>query len=200
MKVMRLEIEQQRAQIDIDIQNARLHVNMPKQRMEINQERPEMTVNYENPDVELDMDAFKANIGLKNYDQLTAEAAANAKATAQQGVKEIVSRSNYIGDVTIPGNKVAAAAKDKMLEVKAPQMGRSPVPPGIDMYGKPGTVEIEFSDYELSIDWVGENKPEIYVEPPSSVDVELSTQPDVKISVQEVYIPASSGRNLNTEV
>lgn len=201
MKLMRLEIEQQRAQLNIDIQQAQLRVEMPERRMEISQTRPEMTTHFEQPDVELNMDALKENTGLQNYDVLTAQAAAAAHAKAQQGIRAIVSQSEYLGDVTTPGNKVAALMKDQMLEFKDPDMGHSPVPPGaVEMKGKPGSLEIEWSDFELTIDWVGENKPEVYLEPPSSVDVEISTRPEVKISVSEVYIPTASGRNLNTEV
>lgn len=201
MKVMRLSIEQHRAQINIEIQRAQLHVERPDRYMEIIHERPEMTVSLENAEVELDMDELKANIGLKTYGQLTAQAAADARAHANREIKEIVRTSKYIGDVTIHDNKVAKVAKDKMLEYHDPHMGRSPVPPGaVEMDGKPGTIEINWSSYELSIDWVGEYMPEVYVKPTGSVNVEISTQPSVKISVSEVYIPALSGRNVNTEV
>jgi hypothetical protein len=198
---MKINIEQQMAQIDIDIQQAKLHLEMPNRRMEINQKRPEMTVYREAPEVELDMSELKANTGRKTYDQLITEAAQNAKTEARQVVKDIVNESKYVGDVTIHGNKVAAAAKDKMLETPAPAMGHNPVPPGaVDMDGNPGKLEIEWSGYELSIDWTGECMPEVTVEPPCSVDVEISRPPSVRISVTEVYIPASSGRNVNTEV
>ena len=200
MKLVRLDIEQQRAQLDIDIVQARLHVEMPDRRMQIEQKPPEMTATSENPEVTLDMDSFKANIGLKTYEQLTAMAAVNAQSDATQGIKDIVNQAKSIGDVTSRGNEVGRWMKNQMLEAQDPEMGHSPVPPGaLKMYGKPGMHEIEFSDYELSIDWVGANTPEIYVEPPSSVNVELSTQPELNITVSEVEIPASSGRHLNTE-
>ena len=86
MRVLRVNIEQQMAQIDIHIQQARLHMEMPDRRMEIVSRRPEMKAYQEKPDVELDMDEFKANIGLKTYDQLTAEAATgSARVKALQG-------------------------------------------------------------------------------------------------------------------
>ncbi len=200
MKVMRVEIEQQRAQIKIETQQAQLRVEMPDRRMEITQTRPEMTVHRNNPEIELDMDDFKANIGLKTYDQLIAEAAASARIEARQGTQEIVRTSKYIGDVTIHSNKVAEVSSDQMLEFSDPDMGHNPIPPGaVEMAGKPGTLEIEWSGFEVSIDWVGDSMPEIYVEPPCSVNVEISTQPFIKISASEVYIPASSGRNVNTK-
>jgi hypothetical protein len=200
MRVMRINIEQQRAQIDIDIQNARLQLKMPDRRMEIRHIQPEMAVASEAPEVRLDMDELKANTGLKNNDQLLAEAVQKAKAEARQGVRDIVNLSDFLGDVTVQGNKVAMAAKDQMLAYQNPDMGRSPVPPGVEMDGKPGKLEIEWTDHDLSIDWTGDYMPEFYVEPPCSVNVEISRPPSVKISVEEVYIPASSGRNVNTEV
>ena len=201
MRVMRINIEQQLAQIDIKTQQAQLRVEMPDRRMEISQQRPVMTTRRGKSEVKLDMDELKSNTGRKPFDQLMAESAQSAKAEARQGVSDIVNQSKFIGDVTINGNKVAMAAKDKMLRYIEPDMGRSPGPPAaVKMEGKPGKLEIEWSDYELSIDWIGECTPEVYVEPPCSVDVEISREPSVKISVTELDIPASSGRNINTEV
>jgi hypothetical protein len=104
-----------------------------------------------------------------------------------------------VGDVTIEGNKVAMAAKEQMLAYLDPDMGHKPVPPGVGMDGRPGKLEIEWTEHDLSIDWSGDIMPEFYVEPPSSVNVEISRPPSLKISVEEVYIPASSGRKVNTE-
>lgn len=174
---------------------------MPKRRMEITHKRPEMTINREKAEVTLDMSALKANIGLKTFDQLTAEAAVNAQATVRRSIAETVSTSDYISDVTVHSNKVADVARNKMLEFNEPVMGHNPVPPGpVKMEGNPGGFEIEWSGYDVSIDWVGGTMPEVYVEPPCSVEVEISKEPRVHISVTEIYIPASEGRNINTEV
>jgi hypothetical protein len=196
---MRINIEQQRAQIDIDIQQAKLRLRMPERQMEISQVRPEMTVSREEPEVRLDMDGLKANMGLKTNDQLLTDAVRKAEAEARQGVRDIVNLSDFLGDVTVEGNRIAIAAKDQLLAYQSPDMGRSPVPPNVEMDGKPGKLEIEWTDSQLSIDWTGDFMPEFYVEPPCSVNVEISQPPSVKISVEEVYIPAASGRNVNTE-
>ncbi|MGI5970204.1 MAG: DUF6470 family protein [Oscillospiraceae bacterium] len=199
MRVLRLNIEQQMAQIDVDIQNARLHLKTPERRLLIENKRPEMKAEYEKPSIELDMEEFKANLGLKSYSQLTAEAAQRAMADARRGIREIVNQSEYLSDVTKNGNKVGHLAKREMLEYKEPEMGHSLVPATVKMDGRPGKLEIEWTGYELSIDLVGDIMPEFYVEPPCSVNVEISTPPRVEISVTEVYIPPSSGRNVNKE-
>lgn len=197
---MRINIEQQTAQIDIDIQHARLRVKMPERRMEIRHTRPEMAVSSEAPEVRVDMDELKANAGLKTSGQLLAAAEQKAEAAARQGVREIVNLAGFLGDVTVEGNKVAMAAKERMLAYRNPAMGRSPVPPRAEMDGKPGKLEIEWTGYDLLIEWTGDVMPEFYVEPPCSVNVEISRPPSLKITVEEVYIPPSSGRNVNTEV
>ncbi len=199
--MLRLNIEQQRAEIDINIQHARLHINMPERRMKITHQKPEMTIKQEKAEVMLDMDALKANMGLETYHQLTAEAAESAKATVRRSIAETVSTADYISDVAVKGNKVASAARREMLEFNKPVMGHNPVPPGpVEMEGNPGGFEIEWSGYDVSIDWVGGTMPEVYVEPPCSVEVEISKEPRVSISVSEIYIPPSEGRNINTEV
>lgn len=201
MKVTRLEIEQQRAEITIDITNARLHVDMPKQSMEITSRSPEMTTHLESPEVLLDLTELKANTGLKTYAQLIKDAAAKANTSALQGIREIVNTAEYVSNIAAPGNKIGMIARDKMLRVTEPDMGRSRVPPGpVKMKGHPGKLEVDWSDHEFSIDWNGKCTPEIYVEPPCSVEVEISTRPYISITVKEEYIPAAAGRNVNTEV
>jgi hypothetical protein len=201
MKVARLEIEQQRAEITIDIVNARLHVEMPEQDMDITSKPAEMFTECEDPEVILDLTELKANTGLKTYDQLLSEAATKASGKALQSIKDIVNTAAFVGDVAIHGNKIGKMAREKMLRMIEPDMGRSPVPPGpVKMKGYPGKLEIDWSKHEFYIDWIGKTMPEIYVEPPCSVEVEISTKPYIRISVKEIYIPASSGRNVNTEV
>ncbi len=200
MKVVRLEIEQQRAEINVEIQRAQLHVEMPDRKMDIEQVSPEMEVRRENGEVRIDMDAFRSNLGLKSTGELTREAAARARAESLRGIRESVNTAAFVGDVTISGDKIGMAARDKLLEFKDPSPGRSPVPPSTDMTGIPGETEIEWSRGDLSIEWEGAVMPEVYVEPPGSVEVSLSERASVSVTLVEESIPPASGRNVSVQI
>jgi len=195
-----LEIDQRMAKIGIEVQQAQLHVEMPDQSMEINWEPPKMTINHKSGDVDLNMDEFKSNLGLKNYDELIDDAASEAFTTAAEATKDIVNTAAFVGDVSIGGqNKVGEAAKNKMLEYIDTNTGRSSVPPNITMDGHPGSLEIEWTKGELSVDFEGGGMAEVYVEPPCSVEVQLAERPYVRVSLAEESIPPASGRKVSLQ-
>ncbi|SMC35565.1 DUF6470 family protein [Papillibacter cinnamivorans] len=201
MKITKLEIEQQSALISVDVQNARLHVESPQRRMKIENNPPEMSVTRQDPEVLLDLSSLKENTGLKTYDQLISDAAAKAKTEALVAVRDTVNESRFIADTAAGGNRIGRTAKDEMLSPSDPDMGHSPVPPGaVEMDGDPGTLDIQWSGYDFSIDWEGELSPEIYVEPPYSVEVEIAREPSIRISVSELDIPNPAGRKIDAEV
>ncbi len=200
MEIRKLDIETQRAEISIEIQNARIHVKIPDAEMQINREPPRMTIHRESGDVDIDMQEFKSNIGLKNFDELIAYAASKGYAAATEGTRETVNTAAYVGDVTIHGPKVANAAKSKMLEAPDPDPGRSPLPPYVEMEGKSGSFEIEWTKGEVSIEWDIGGLAEVYVEPPCSVEIHLTQRPHVRVSLAEESIPPAAGRNVNTRV
>lgn len=201
MRITRLEIDQQTARLTIDIQYARLHVEHPHRRMKIESQSPEMTVERETPEVLLDLRGLKSNTGLKTYDQLISDAADKAKNHALSAVRDTVNKSKFLADITVGGNRIGQAAKSEMLTAVEPDMGHSRVPPGtVKMDGDPGSLQIQWSGYDLSIDWEGELGPEIYVEPPYSVEVDIAREPYIRISVSEIDIPNPAGRAINAEV
>lgn len=200
MKITRLEIEQQRAEISIETQKAQLHVEMPDRRLKISSEVPQMTVHREDGSIELDMDEFKSNLGLKNYDVLTKDAVSKAYQESAQGIRDIVNNAAFVGDPSINGNKVAMAAKDKMLESVDISTGRSSVPPKIEMEGNPGSLEINWTKGDVSIELEGKGQLDVYAEPPCSVEIELSQHPIVRVALVEESIPSAVGRSVSTKI
>jgi hypothetical protein len=130
------------------------------------------------------------------FDELSRDASAQAHADALEAIRDSVNVSNYMGDPAIQGvNKVGSLIKEDMLEPEDPAPDVSPVPARIDMDGEPGTMEIEWSDRELSIEWEGGGMPQVYVDPPYSVDGYMKEKPYVRISVSEESIPGPSGES-----
>lgn len=200
MKVQRLQIEQQMAQIRVESQMASLSIEMPKRTMTVEEQRAQMSVERQDPKIELDMEEFRDNVGLKSIQSLAEESAARAQAKAEQGIREIASEGDYIGTLPAVGNPIAQVSKNRMLESKAPAMNSGAVPDGaIDMEGEPGEFSINWSKHDLRIDWDEFETPVITVEPKASVDVQIVREPSIEFTVVELTIPPETGRTVDAE-
>lgn len=201
MKIARLEIEQQSAQLNIRVQNAQLHMEQPDRRMEIDQKLPDMAVTRSDGEVVLDLTAFKSNLGLKNFDELNREAAEQARTDALQAIRQTVNNAFFVGDPTKGPRRLAGRIRNEMLQPWRPAPKSDPVPDGdVGMDGVPGTLQIKWDTGDLNIEWNGDAFPDIYVEPPCSVEISLMQRPYVKISVVMDSIPSPAGRQVNTQV
>lgn len=198
MQGIKLNIEQQRAQISIDIQNAQIHVKVPQRQMRINHEPARMEVTRSEGKVNIDLQAVKSNLGLKNYDEMTRAAIQKAKAKAQESIRENVSDAAQVSDPS-KGQNLGKLAKSKMMAFKNPKPGRSPVPPPVGMEGKPGQMQIEWVRGGITIDWEGENLVEVYVEPPHSVNIQLTQRASIQVSLIEETLPEVLGRKVSAE-
>lgn len=200
MKVQRIEIEQQLAQIRVDSQMASLSVEMRRRSMSLEQGNARMQVERSAPDIALDMQEFRDNIGLKSVFTLTRESVAKAQAQVSQSIKKFASNADFIGTLPQSGNPIAQVARQQMLEPSVFDSGRSQVPEGaIKMEGKPGDLQIDWSKQDLVINWDQFQTPVITVEPKASVNVEIAREPILEFTVVEEYIPKETGQTLDTE-
>lgn len=198
MEMPRLEIDQQMARIGVDTVRARLNVRNHTRSMTMEREPQEMSVRHEKGKVSPDSDEVRANMGLKSSGELTRDAAAKAYAAAEQGISETVATTAYVSDVKIKGVKIGAAARNKMLQPIEPDPGYSTIPPKVALNGDPGSFDIDWTQGTVSIGWEGDGRPELFVDPRCSVEVQLTQRPSVRISLVEGSIPALSGRNIST--
>lgn len=200
MEMPRLEIDQQMARISVDTVRARLNVRNHTRSMTMERKPQEMSIRHEMGKVSLDSGEVRANMGLKSSEELTNTAAAAAYDTAKQGISETVANTAYVSDVKIKGVKIGAAARNKMLQPIEPNPGYSTIPPKVAMDGDPGSFNIDWTRGTVSVGWEGKWRPELFVDPHCSVEVQLSQRPSVRISLAEDSIPVLSGRNVSTRV
>jgi hypothetical protein len=168
--------------------------------MTMEREPPEMNIRHDKGGVLLDSDEVRANLGLMNSKELTDAAASAAYQAAKQGISEMVATTAYVSDITIKGVKIGAAARNKMLAPIEPDPGHSAIPPKVAMDGNPGSFDIDWNAGGVSIGWEGDGRPEIFVNPPCSVEINLTQRPSVRVSLAEESIPPPSGRNVSTRV
>ena len=202
MKVDRLKIEQQFAQIQINSTMAGLSIETHRRGMRVEHQRARMSVERTPGSVKLDMKSYYRNIGLESAAEYTDNNVRQAYSDAQQGIQRIVSEGNQIG--TLPGNgkQIAQVASNRMIQntLTNNQSGGS-VPAGaIKMEGDPGSLNINWQRYDMRISWDPFESPSITVEPKPSVRIEMLQEPKVEISVVEDYIELETGKNIDTEI
>lgn len=201
MKMQRLQIEQQSAQIRIESQRASLSIEMTKRSMLVQQRRAQMNIRQQSPKIELDMQNFRNNIGLKSNRAFMEENIANARAQAEQGIRQMAVDGDFIGTIPSSVNNIAQLAISKMLKVEEPKLNSGKVPPGaIKMDGKPGSLQINWSRHDLKINWDEYQNPKITVEPKASVHIEIVREPVLEFTVVEEFIPSETGRTIDALV
>ena len=200
MKVRRLQIVQQKAQIQIDSQMAYLSIEMPKRIMSLETQRAKMNVKTQPAKVDLDMEDFKNKIGIKSMQTLNDQIAAKAFSHVTSTIKEIANDAAYIGTLPSSGNPIADLSRSKMLRVEEPKLYDGASLDGtIKMSGTPGDIQIDWTSNEVKISWDEFQSPSITVEPKASVNVEMVQKPSVEFTVVEQTIPAETGRILDAE-
>ncbi len=200
MKVRRVQIEQQRAQLKIDSEMAALSIKMPKRRMKVERKPAQMSVETTPGTVKLDMESFRNKLGIKSVFALADEIGNQAMADVKEAISNIVSDGDYVATLPSNGNPIAELMRSKMLNVEEPTLYHGNVPDGtIKMEGIPGDVQINWSSHEVKISWDEYQSPVITVEPKASVNVELAKRPSVKITVVELSIPPETGGTVDAE-
>jgi hypothetical protein len=202
MKIRRLQIEHQMAQIRIDSQMARISIETQVRGMRIEQQHAQMKVERGNPEIELDLTAFKENIGIKSISTIAQESAARAQSQAEQGIRETVQNGRFVATLPSSGNPIAQVARQKMLRVPASRMNSGAVPDGaVKMKGNPGELNINWTKNDLKIKWDEFQTPVITVEPkPPYVTVDLEKKPALEFTVVEQAYPPESGSTFDKEV
>lgn len=200
MKVARIQIEQEFAQLRVETQMASLSVETAKRGMSIQRQPAQMNAVQQAPKIELDMQEFRNNLGLKSNRALMEEYVAEAREKARQGIRQIARDGDFVATLPTDTNNIAELARTKMLEVHEPEMNSGEVPPGaVGMKGMPGEFSIDWSQSGVRIEWDKYVPPEFTVDPKAEVRVELAREPRLEITVVEEHIPPHRGRAIDTK-
>jgi hypothetical protein len=200
MKVHRLQIEQQMAQIRIDSQLANLSIEASQRHMTVNRQDARMTVRQEAPEVELDMQDFRNKNGIQDIKSFMDDNTAEAYRHARQSIRETTRDGNFVGTLPAGGNSIGRLAKSKLLEADMPEMNSGRVPYGpVKMKGDIGAFDIDWSSHDLRIEWDDYQAPQITVEPKASVDIAIEQEPYLEFTVIEQEIPPEKGTAVDAE-
>jgi len=187
MSTLRVNINQQLAEIGVRSTPARLHISMPKGQLNITKTRPQMQIEKQIPTFRVNRQKISNESGLKSPLELAKTFRNEGRSAAFRGIAQNKNDGNFLANHRIPGDKaVPMLARNKaMSRLQKPEanIGLMPSSPPEITWDK-GYMRVNWSDHSVVIDWQGDYKPEITADQ-YSVEVFLRTQPYFRVMVEE---------------
>jgi len=201
MTISRIRIDQQSAQIGVRSGPASLQMSQPKGQIQIQQSAPELTVDTQIPTFRGNRQRVNNESGLQ--DPLTFAKAFRDKGrqAALHAARTYKDEGNYIANPGIPGDKsIPMMVKNKMqrfFQKSDYNVGLMPssIP---SLNWNKGYINVSFSKHSISINRTGgAMSPQITANINFPVDVSLTRQPYIRISVEQT---AGGGRYVDRTV
>lgn len=196
MKIQRLDIAQQRAQIQIHSERGKLKIKSSTRGMQVKSSSPQMSVDQQMGKVNLDYSGIKESTSRLNIFDMQERFAAAAKQDAQDGIERIVEDGDYVAQQPNPGNLRGSLELERMLEVQTPSFGGSDsiVPEAaVTMDGTAGTCDIQWTPGKFEICWEDYQRPSVTLEPSPSVDISVAKEAKIKCELVEKQISLEPG-------
>ena len=198
-----ITIEQQLAEIGIRRTPAQMHIEQQQLRMSIKTEAPQMDIDRKDPSFKVNRKKINSESGLKPPDILSKDIRDRGKVAALRGVKTAVNDGNFLGDARKPGDRVGRLARAKtmsaILKKKEANIGLMPKSSPEVVWDK-GYLRINWSKHSIVIDWDGEYMPRVTIDPKSSIEIYLRTEPYFRILVEEAEDHHFPGRLVDKAV
>jgi len=185
MKMHRIQIEKQPAQIGVRTTNAKMQVASQRTpQMKVSAEMPSLKYERKQPAFKLDWQRVRAESGLAGPSGVSQKIAAEAQQQALEFTGQAAQDGNYISRMDLGGNRVAELESrrnyEPMKEANVASMPQN-LP---DVKWEPGFIQINWSNAQMNVAWDSEYMPTFSVEP-YAVEIYLRDKPYIKITVVE---------------
>jgi len=193
---MRINIDQQFAQIGVRNSQARMQISSSRENIRIQNQRPQLEVDTQIPTFRVPRQRINNESGLSGPLSLAKKFRDKGKQTALNAARTYSADGDFIANPNIPGDKsIPMLAGNKMkryLGTREGNIGLMPSsPPSLDW--DKGYININFSRHNIAVDWSGSTMANVSVDTGYPVEVSLSGQPSFRISSVE---PAVTNRTL----
>lgn len=196
-----ITIEQQMASIGIEITPAQMHISMPKRTLEITRELPEMSVTREAPAFRVNWKKFYNEIGHKDATEFRKSNAGNAVSTAHKATGETVADGDYMMDTRISGSRPAQIARSKLYKADETKLNFSTMPRSLpEVEWQRGTLDISWTRGHLQIEVIGDDMPELVIDPPFSIEIYLRQEPYIRVYIDDGTMPDGVGINVDKKL
>ena len=194
--IQKITIDQQFAEIGVRTIPARMHITTPRMEMNISTESPRMEIDRQAPRFKVNRKKINSESGLKPPSEVTMVYRDAGKRGAMKGTKTAVDDGNFLGELRRPGDRVAKLSHHKAMTAatKKKQSNIGLMPKSIpEVEWDKGYMRINWSKNSIVIDWNGEYMPQLTVDPKSSIEVFLRTEPYFRITVDNLVDPFMPG-------
>ena len=201
--IKKVSIDQQLAEIGVRVTPAQMHITRPRMQMKISTESPQMEIDRQNPSFKVNWKKVRSESGLKPQPELTRNVSNEGKSTAMRRIKEIGKEGDFLGDLRIPMDRGAKLSRSKAMNAatrkKEINIGLMPQSSPEVTWDK-GHLRINWSKHSILIDWDGEYMPQVTIDPKSSIEIFLRTEPYFRIRVEDVVDPNMPGRYVDQAI
>ena len=201
--IQKITIDQQLAEIGVHVTPAQLHIERPHMSMKITTEAAQMEIERQAPRFRINRKKINHESGLKAPSGVTYEFRDAGRTGALKGAKQAKDDGNYLGELRIPGDRVAKLAHQKTMAAiaKRKQTNLGLMPKSIpEVEWDKGSMSINWSKHSIVIDWDGEYMPQLTIDPKYSIEVFLRTEPYFKITIEDMVDPNMPGRYVDQAV
>jgi len=203
MSLLRLNIDQQFAEIGVRSTPARMHISMPRGQMRISTETPQMNIDRKAPSFRINRQKINNESGLKGPLELAKTFRNKGRAAALRGAATFKNDGNFIANPNIPGDKsIPLLAKNKMNRVMSkPEYNVGLMPASSpEINWEKGHMNVSWSKHSVRIDYDGDSLAEVTIDPKHSIEVYLRTRPSFRVTVEAILTDEIIGRFINQVV
>jgi len=204
MALLRINIDQQMAEVGVRSTPARLNISMPRGQLRIRNETPQLNIDSQAPSFRVNRQKINNESGLKSSNELAKDFRNAGRQAALRAARQAKDDGNFIANPHLPGDKaIPALAKNKaMSRLSANRnlnIGLMPASSPEFTWDK-GHMNVNWSKHSIVIDWDGDHVPQMTVSPRHSVQTFLRTEPYFRIRVEQVLNPNRPGRYIDRAV
>jgi len=202
MSLLRLNIDQQMAEIGVRSTPARLNITLPKPRMTIHNETAKLQVDSAAPSFRVNRRKINNESGMKSPLTFAKDFRNKGRSAALRGAGQNKDDGNFLANHKIPGDKIPRLAKNKaMSRLQQPELNIGLMPQSSpEVTWDKGHMRINWSKHSVVVDWDGEYMPQLTLEPKYSVEVFMRTEPYFRITVEELIDSNAPGKFVDSAV
>ena len=201
--IQKISIDQQIAEIGVRNVPAQMHITLPRMKMKITSESPQMEIDKKDPAFKVNWRKVRSESGLKPPPEFSYDYRNKGIEGAVKGTKTAADDGNFLGELRIPGDRVAKLAHNKTMSeiIKKRQVNIDLMPKSSpEVEWDKGYMRINWSKHSIVIDWDGEYMPQLTVDPRSSIEIFLRTEPYFRVTVEDWDDPNMTGRYVDRAI
>ncbi len=200
----RLNVTSSTPVLDITSTRAQLNITNKFRRFKARRVQPEMKVDRKMPTFKLNWNKVWNESGRRTPDAFRQHMNQMSRRKVEQAIQSTVSTGNYLVNIQnyigTSGSPLSQIIWQSMLNDAAVETNVASMPESSpEITWDPGHIKIEWTTGELEIEWDDNFRPNVTVTP-HSVEIKLSGQKGVRISVDEDRVAKTNGKKVNKKV